>query len=147
MAFYCQWTVHRLAVVSGLLLSVSTLAWGAPTPAAPFKVAATIFPLYDLVRQVAGPAVEVVLLVPPGASPHTFTVKPGTVRALTGCVAVFTIGHGLDDWATRLAQEAGVKRTIVTDAGLSLRRGYSEHHGTGHARLQNTAEDTGELHY
>ncbi len=102
MILYGRWAVRRLAVVSGLLLLVSTLAWRAPSPAAPLKVAATIFPLYDLVRQVAGPAVEVVLLVPPGASPHTFTVKPGTVRALTGCAAVFAIGHGLDDWATRI---------------------------------------------
>jgi ABC-type Zn uptake system ZnuABC Zn-binding protein ZnuA len=129
----------------GLLLSVHTLAWGAPAPAKPLKVAATIFPLYDLVRQVAGPTVEVVLLVPPGASPHTFTVKPGTVRALTGCVAVFTIGHGLDDWATRLAQEAGVQRTIVTDVGVPLRRGYSEHHGPGHA--QTAAHDAVDPHY
>lgn len=147
MAFYCQWTMRQLAVMSGLLLSLSTLAWGAPTPAAPLKVAATIFPLYDLVRQVAGPAVEVVLLVPPGASPHTFTVKPGTARALTGCIAVFTIGHGLDDWATRLAQEAGVKRTIVTDAGIALRRGYSEHHRAGHAQSQTAAHDAIDPHY
>jgi ABC-type Zn uptake system ZnuABC Zn-binding protein ZnuA len=147
MAFYCQWTVRQLAVMSGLLLSLSTLAWGAPTPAAPLKVAATIFPLYDLVRQVAGPAVEVVLLVPPGASPHTFTVKPGTARALTGCIAVFTIGHGLDDWATRLAQEAGVKRTIVTDAGITLRRGYSEHHRAGQAQSQTATHDAVDPHY
>src|SRR5919108_2203650 len=147
MIRYCQWAVRRLDVVSGLLLSVSILAWAAPAPAAPLKVAATIFPLYDLVRQVAGPAVEVVLLVPPGASPHTFTVKPGTARALTGCVAVFTIGHGLDDWATRLAQEAGVKRTIVTDAGISLRRGYSEHHRAKHAQSQTAAPDAVDPHY
>jgi len=146
MILYCQWTVRKLAVVVGLLLSVSTLTWGAPSPAAPLKVAATIFPLYDLVRQVAGPAVAVVLLVPPGASPHTFTVKPGTVRALTGCVAVFTIGHGLDDWATRLAQEAGVQRTIVTDVGIALRHGYSEHHRTG-AQLQTAAHDAVDPHY
>ena len=147
MRCYCRWSMHRLALIWGLLLSISTLAWGAPAPAAPLKVAATIFPLYDLVRQVAGPAVEVVLLVPPGASPHTFAVKPGTVRALTGCVAVFTIGHGLDDWAARLAQEAGVKRTIVTDAGVPLRRGYSEHHGSGHAHAQTAAHDAVDSHY
>jgi len=133
--------------VAGLLLSISTLVWGAHSPVAPLKVAATIFPLYDLVRQVAGPAVEVVLLVPPGASPHTFTVKPGTVRALTGCAAVFTIGHGLDDWITRLAQEAGVTRTIVTDAGIALRRGSSEHHSTGHAQAPSAAPDAVDPHY
>jgi zinc transport system substrate-binding protein len=144
---YCQWAVSRLATASGLVLSVVTLAWWGAAAASPLKVAATIFPLYDLVRQVAGPAVEVVLLVPPGASPHTFTVKPGTVRALTGCAAVFTIGHGLDDWAARLAQEAGVKRTFVTDAGIPLRRGYHEHHGAGHVRSQTAASDAVDPHY
>ena len=72
--------MRRRAIMCGLLLSVSALVWATPASATPLKVAATIFPLYDLVRQVAGPAVEVVLLVPPGGSPHTFTVKPGTVR-------------------------------------------------------------------
>ena len=147
MVPYRRCVVCTLAVVCGLWLSVGTLAWGAPPQSVPLKVAATIFPLYDLVRQVAGPAVEVVLLVPPGASPHTFTVKPGTVRALTGCVAVFTIGHGLDDWAARLAQEAGVQRTIVTDAGVPLRRGYSEPHSAGHPGSHTATHDTVDPHY
>jgi zinc transport system substrate-binding protein len=74
-------------------------------------------------------------------------VKPGTARALAGCVAVFTIGHGLDDWATRLAQEAGVKRTIVTDAGISLRRGYSQHHSAEPAQSQTAVHDAVDPHY
>jgi len=74
-------------------------------------------------------------------------VKPGTVRTLTGCVAVFTIGHGLDDWAARLAQEVGVQRTIVTDAGVPLRRGYSEPHGAGHTQAHTAAQDAIDPHY
>ncbi len=136
-----------IAVVSGLLLAASTLAWGAPPQPASRKVAATIFPLYDLVRQVAGPAVEVILLVPPGTSEHTFTVRPGTIRAITGCTAVFTIGHGLDDWVARLAREAGVPRTIVVDAGIPLRRGYSEYHSDGHAGARTTSQDAVDPHY
>ena len=137
-----------IAVLGVLLLAVGRLAWGAPPQPAALKVAATIFPLYDLVRQVAGPAVEVVLLVPPGASEHTFAVKPGTVRALTGCRAIFAIGHGLDDWVTRLAREAGVQRTIVPDAGIPLRRGYSEHHhGDGHVRSHTKSQDAVDPHY
>ena len=151
MVLYCRCAICvkacTRAMLCGLLLSVSTLAWSAPTLAAPLKVAATIFPLYDLVRQVAGSAVEVILLVPPGASPHTFSVKPGTVRTLTGCVAIFTIGHGLDDWAARLAQEAGVQHTIVTDAGVPLRRGYSEPHGAGHTQAHTAAQDAIDPHY
>jgi len=136
-----------IAVLSGLWLAVGTLAWGAPPQPALRKVATTIFPLYDLVRQVAGPAVEVILLVPPGTSEHTFTVRPGTIRAITGCTAIFAIGHGLDDWVARLAREAGVPRTIVVDAGIPLRRGYSEPHRHGRAGSRATSQDAVDPHY
>ena len=136
-----------LAVVSGFWLAVSTLAWGAPPQPAALKVAATIFPLYDLARQVAGPAVEVILLVPPGTSEHTFTVKPSTVRAITGCQAIFAIGHGLDDWVARLGREAGVPRTIVVDTGIPLRRGDSEEHSDGHTGSHTMSQDAVDPHY
>ena len=86
------------------------------------KVAATIFPLYDIVRQVAGSVAEVVLVLPPGASPHTFEPTPSSVRALSGAGVLFIVGHGLDDWAARLARGAGVARLMPVDAGIALRR-------------------------
>src|SRR5262245_51727173 len=136
-----------IAVVSGLLLAAGTLAWGAPPQAASLKVAATIFPLYDLVQHVAGPSVEVILLVPPGTSEHTFTVRPGTIRAITGCRAIFAIGHGLDDWVARLAREAGVPRTIVVDTGIPLRRGSSEEHSGSHAGARTMSQEAVDPHY
>lgn len=86
------------------------------------KVAATIFPLYDIARKVAGPVAEVVLVLPSGASPHTFEPTPASVRALSGAQAIFVIGYGLDDWAARLARGAGVPQLIPVHAGIALRR-------------------------
>jgi ABC-type Zn uptake system ZnuABC Zn-binding protein ZnuA len=88
------------------------------------KVAATIFPLYDIVRQVAGRVADVVLVLPPGASPHTFEPAPSSVRALDGARVLFVVGHGLDDWAARLARGAGVTRLALVDAGIALRRAH-----------------------
>lgn len=93
------------------------------------KVAATIFPLYDIVRQLGGAAAEVVLVLPPGASPHTFEPTPSTVRALDGAKVLFVVGHGLDDWAARLARGAGVARVLPVDAGIALRRAPDATHG------------------
>jgi ABC-type Zn uptake system ZnuABC Zn-binding protein ZnuA len=93
------------------------------------RVAATIFPLYDIARQVAGPVAEVVLVLPPGASPHTFEPTPSSVRALDGARALFVVGHGLDDWAARLARGAGVTRLAPVDAGIALRRAPDATHG------------------
>jgi ABC-type Zn uptake system ZnuABC Zn-binding protein ZnuA len=106
------------SVVATLLAPVS------PTDARAegIKVAATIFPLYDITRQVAGPVADVVLILPPGASPHTFEPTPAGVRALAGAQALFVVGHGLDAWAARLARGAGISRLVQVDAGIALRR-------------------------
>ncbi|ETX02818.1 MAG: hypothetical protein ETSY1_02210 [Candidatus Entotheonella factor] len=113
-----------LAVVMGLLGSVPSYA-----VAAPLKVAATIFPLYDLVRQVAGGEAEVVLLVPPGASPHTVAFRPSMMRELAGSAALFAIGYGLDDWAVRLAADAGVQQVVHSHGDEALpTEVQAEHH-------------------
>lgn len=135
--------VMRTLVLPMLLLVCSLLAWPETscTAASRLKIAATIFPLYDLVRNVAGPAVEVVLLLPPGASPHTFEPRPGTMRALTGSTLLFAIGHGLDDWALRVAQGANVQQTRLVDQHITLHPSTHEHHDHEHtAKPSQTAQ-------
>lgn len=105
-------------LVAALLGLLSPADAGADT----VKVAATIFPVYDIARQVAGPVAEVVLVLPPGASPHTFEPTPAGVRALGGAQALFVVGYGLDAWASRLARGAGVSRLVRVDGGIALRR-------------------------
>jgi zinc transport system substrate-binding protein/manganese/iron transport system substrate-binding protein len=108
-------------------LVAASVAFPGPVPEARadrLTVAATIFPVYDIARQVADPIADVVLVLPPGASPHTFEPTPVAVRALSGARALFVIGHGLDDWAARLARGAGVTRLVPVDAGIPLRRAH-----------------------
>ena len=101
-----------------LVASASACSLAAERP----RVAATIFPLYDIVREVGGPAIEPVLILPPGASPHTFEPRPSSAKALARSAVLFQIGHGLDDWAVRLAEASGVGRVLTVDAGIALRR-------------------------
>lgn len=138
-----RYSVRVLVVV--LLGVAGSLRPSLATPR--LKVAATIFPLYDLVRQVAGPDVEVILLVPPGASPHTFAAKPSTIRMLTGSAAIFAIGHTLDDWVVQLAQEAGVPRTCVVDTHISLRPWDDARHDHASASAQTVPHGTVDPHY
>jgi ABC-type Zn uptake system ZnuABC Zn-binding protein ZnuA len=105
---------------AALISIVCVLALSAP--AAALEIAATIFPIYDIARQVAGPVADTVLVLPPGASPHTFEPTPAGVRALSGVRVLFAVGHGLDDWAARLARGAGVPQVTIVDAGIVLRR-------------------------
>lgn len=103
------------------LLALAVSAAARPLAGDVPRVAATIFPLYDIVREVGGPAIEPVVVLPPGASPHTFEMRPASAKALARAALLFRVGHGLDDWAVRLAEEAGVPRTVTTDAGVRLR--------------------------
>lgn len=112
-----------LVVMAALAVLLSVFPGGAlpPTAAAP-KVAATVFPLYDIAKHVAGDGIEVVLVTPAGANPHTFEPKPSLIRELRGARSLYAIGHGLDDWIdTVLSAEPGMKKTVV-DRGITLLR-------------------------
>lgn len=84
------------------------------------KVAATIFPLYDITRNIAGDSIDVELILPPGASPHTFEPSPQEIKALQGSKAIFTIGYDIDNWSEKLAQTAGISQQITVDRNVKL---------------------------
>lgn len=84
------------------------------------QIAATIFPIYDITRNITGDRVDVALILPPGASPHTFEPTPSSIRELQGSDVVFAIGHGLDDWSDSIVLSVGSDKTIV-DKTINLR--------------------------
>lgn len=67
------------------------------------SVAATIFPVYDLARAIAGDRVDVQLIIEPGVSEHSFEATPSLARRLAGTDAIVFIGAGLDDWVKDVA--------------------------------------------
>lgn len=83
------------------------------------RVAVTLFPLYDIVKNIAGDAIGVDLILEPGASPHTFEPTPQIIRKTQEAKMVFAIGHGLDDWALNLVADPLV--VDVVDDNIILR--------------------------
>ena len=112
-----------VVLVAGGLLAVnsgSDSGSGEPLGGDTPTVGATIFPLYDLTQQIAGEQFDVVLMLPPGASPHTFDPKPSLVRDLQDAQAVFAIGHNLDTWAQGIADSLSVP-IVVVDHDIDVR--------------------------
>lgn len=107
--------------LSGVVLAATlTLAGcqGPPGPARPLVVA-TVYPLWDLTRQVAGDRAEVVSLVPPGVEPHDWEPSPRDVSLVQRATVFVHAGTGLDAWAGRLV--TGLPgRTRVVDASRGL---------------------------
>ncbi len=110
--------IAAAALIAGLFWL--TAAVRKPAPAANARVAATIFPLYDIVRNVGRGAVETDLILPAGAEPHSFEPRPSLVVSLRGAAAVYAIGHGLDGWIEPVVAAAGTTEVVV-DRGIAIR--------------------------
>lgn len=115
---------------TALVFAITAVA--AAADAAPLQVVATIEPLAMLVREVGRDRVEVAVLVPPGASPHTFEPQPSDVAALARAALLVEVGAGLDTWVRALAAAASPAppRTTITDAaGLAPLPANASHAG------------------
>ena len=72
---------------------LSTAAW-ADVP----RVATDIAPVHSLVSQVMAGVGTPDLTIPPGASPHSYAMRPSEARALAGADLVVWVGHALTPW-------------------------------------------------
>lgn len=100
-----------------LVASLAPAAACTRSPHATKQVAATVFPVYDLVRRVAGDRLEVHLVLAPGLDPHEYEPRPHDVAALADASLVFAVGLGLDPWAHGLARAAGAGDARVFELG------------------------------
>lgn len=122
--------VSKRVVLGGSILAVMVvgLAWWAvqqmavaPTDQR-LTVAATIFPLADIARQVGGEYVTVALLIPPGASEHSYSLTPQQLAVLQPARVIFQIGHGLEERLTeRIIEALPDTRLVTVDRDITLR--------------------------
>ncbi len=97
-------------------------------------VVASIFPVAELARAIAGDAARVDVLLPPGASPATFEPTPRAIRAVSGAGLHVLVGGGLDGWARSLVEGASTAETLVLTEGMELLAGGHEE-GTGNPHV------------
>lgn len=116
------------SLVLALFFSVSLEAVAA---GAQVKVVASIAPLADFARQVGGDRVAVTLLLPPGASPHTYEPTPKTMQSVSQAQIFLKIGAGLEFWTDRLIRAAAGKIAVI-DASEGIRLLKDDGHGGLH---------------
>jgi len=86
------------------------------------KIVASIFSTYDIARNVVGDKLSVELILPPGASPHTYEPSPQDAVKMQNAEIVFVVGYGLDIWAENLAAANAPQAKIVTlDRSINLK--------------------------
>lgn len=94
------------------------------------KVVASITPLADFVKQVGGDKVDVMLLLPPGASPHTYAPTPKTIQAISKARIFIKIGAGLEFWADKLINAAN-SRIIIVECSKGIELIKNNNQGQG----------------
>ena len=93
------------------------------------KVGVTIYALYDITHSIAGDKMETVLLLPPGASPHTYEPDPTLLQKLAGAKTVFRIGYGIDDWVMPIVQSQHIETMRVdNNVNLIIEQGTTDPH-------------------
>ncbi len=102
---------------------------------------ATIFPFYDIVKTIVGERGAVFVLLPPGASPHTFHLRPSDMKKVGEASGLILGGPGLDEWAFELPSALHITLLELVPDSLLLafqtahefenHADGSHHHGEG----------------
>jgi len=96
-------------------------------------VAVTIPPEQEFVERVGGDHVRVILLVPPGADPHTYEPPPGVLADVAGADMYAVVGSGIEfelAWREKIAALNPGMRVVDCSRGVDLiAAGDGEHAG------------------
>ncbi len=109
----------RVAIsLLALLVVLGGVACAPRASTGKLKVVATIFPLADFVKNVAGDKAEVITLLPAGASPHTWEPLPEQVQSVADARLFFINGAGLEFWAEKVVKAAASSDLVVVDTSM-----------------------------
>ncbi|WAI01918.1 metal ABC transporter solute-binding protein, Zn/Mn family [Methanogenium organophilum] len=119
---------------------------GGITDSAPFTVAVTIPPYREFAEAIGGDHVTVMVMVPAGASPHTYEPTPGQLRALADTPLYLAVGSGIEfeeAWMESLTAVNPGMQVVDTSAGITLL-----HTDEGDAPVTDTTVGTdGDIRY
>jgi len=83
-------------------------------------VVASLFPVYDFARQVAGDRANISLLLPPGTEPHSFDPRPGDIVRLGNADIFLYTSAYMEPWAGRILQGIDNKKLLAVETGRGL---------------------------
>lgn len=107
-------------LIIGLAWTVLTLPCAIPVWASSVGVFVSIAPQKYFVRKIGGTLVNVSILVPSGADPHTYEPKPAQMVELSKSALYFAVGVDFEKaWLKRIAATHPRMRIIHTDEGIA----------------------------
>ncbi|MFH1354167.1 MAG: metal ABC transporter substrate-binding protein [bacterium] len=135
-----KWILAGVVLLAAILVVVVNFVVDKPRQTGELIVAATIFPLADIVQNIVGEEIKVVQIIPSGASPHSYALTPQQVAQVEGAKIIFAIGHGLDDPIIDSVNGVSEAQVIIVDEGIGLREFEDEHEDEHHAHGESNVD-------
>lgn len=95
-------------------------------------VIVTLLPQVEFVEAIGGDRVEVTVMVPPGADPHTYELTPGQMKKVSRANLYAKVGSGVEfelSWADKLIAMNRDMRVVDCSQGIELIEGVGDHEG------------------
>ncbi|MBK9260076.1 MAG: zinc ABC transporter substrate-binding protein [Polyangiaceae bacterium] len=81
------------------------------------RVAVSIFPLWDIARRVAGDRLDVVLVLPPGRSEHSYDPTPKEMAQVAKSKLGLSVGLSMDGWLEKIVRGAAGNDVPIVQLG------------------------------
>ncbi|WP_094226839.1 metal ABC transporter solute-binding protein, Zn/Mn family [Methanolobus psychrotolerans] len=122
---------------------------GTTSDAEGMVVAVSILPQAELVEKVAGDNVKVVVMVPPGSSPHSYEPTPSQLKDMSNAKIYAMVGSGItieDTLMSKIADLNPDMMVIDCSKGITLLEMDAHAHGDEEDEHAHEAEDEGHVH-
>lgn len=107
-------------------------------------VTASFAAVAEIGREIGGDRVQVATLIPEGAEPHDFELKPSSVKTLAGSRVFLYNGLGMEPWKDQALQSAGNSSLIAVKTSAGIEPIYlEEEHGHDHEPGHEHGHDHG----
>ncbi len=144
--------LFALSFTLSFTLSTAQATQVAQVGAKPPALVVSIAPLHGLAASVMQGVAEPHLLLPPGATPHSFSLRPSSARALAGADMIVWVGPALENFMERSLKALAKKNRLLTlseTRGITLLKARSGHlgeQGHGHSHGHGHGHELGNGH-
>ncbi len=87
-----------------------------PVQTKKLKVITTLFPVYDMAKNIGADKADVSLLLPPGVEAHSFEPKPSDIVRINEADFFVYTGKFMEPWAEDVIKGIVNKNLVVVDA-------------------------------
>lgn len=114
------------------------------TSGSKIKIVATVYPVYEFVKQVGGDKVDVVMLIPPGAEPHDWEPTAKDITRIKDAKIFAYHGAGFEPVEKLLTKDVlGAALAVEVSKGVAK---LADHHDKNEPKKDDKHEHEGDSH-